>query len=77
MRIVISDFISLDGVIQAPGGEEEDTDGGFQHGGWSMPYFDVDTMGPAVGEVMERFAELEACFLNVPLPPATCPATGT
>jgi len=54
MRIVISDFMSLDGVVQAPGGAQEDTDGGFAHGGWSMPYFDVDTMGPAIGEAMER-----------------------
>lgn len=53
MRIVVSDFISLDGVIQAPGGQNEDTDGGFEHGGWSMPFFDVDTMGPAIDEVME------------------------
>jgi dihydrofolate reductase len=52
MRVVVSDFISLDGVVQAPGGPEEDTDGGFRNGGWSMPYFDPDTMGPAVGELM-------------------------
>src|SRR5271169_4451236 len=52
MRIVVSDFISLDGVVQAPGGPKEDIDGGFRHGGWSMPYFDPDTMGPAVGEIM-------------------------
>ncbi len=52
MHIVVSDFISLDGVVQAPGGQEEDTDGGFRHGGWSMPYFDPNTMGPAVGEIM-------------------------
>jgi hypothetical protein len=39
MRIVISEFISLDGVVQAPGGPEEDTGGGFAHGGWSHPYF--------------------------------------
>lgn len=45
MRIVLSDFISLDGVVQAPGGAEEDTDGGFEHGGWSMPYFEPETMG--------------------------------
>jgi dihydrofolate reductase len=50
MRIVISDFMSLDGVVQAPGGKDEDTDGGFAHGGWSMPYFDPETMGPVVGE---------------------------
>ncbi len=53
MRIVISDFMSLDGVVQAPGGAEEDTDGGFAHGGWSMPFFDPDTMGPVLDEVMQ------------------------
>src|SRR5947208_955923 len=53
MRIVISEFISLDGVVQAPGGAEEDTDGGFQHGGWSMPFFDPDVMGPAINAVAE------------------------
>ncbi|WIM89032.1 dihydrofolate reductase family protein [Candidatus Mycobacterium wuenschmannii] len=53
MRIVLSDFISLDGVVQAPGGEGEDSDGGFRHGGWSMPYFDPEAMGPAVGELMD------------------------
>jgi dihydrofolate reductase len=54
MRIILSDFMSLDGVVQAPGGKEEDTDGGFQHGGWSMPFFDPETMGAAIGEVMEH-----------------------
>lgn len=53
MRIVVSDFMSLDGVVQAPGGKEEDTEGGFQHGGWSMRYFDQDTMGSAIDEVMQ------------------------
>lgn len=52
MRVIISEFISLDGVAQAPGGPQEDTDGGFPHGGWSMPFFDPDTMGAAVGEAM-------------------------
>jgi dihydrofolate reductase len=52
MRIVISDFMSLDGVVQAPGGRNEDTDGGFQHGGWSMRFFDAETMGAAIDEVM-------------------------
>ena len=54
MRIVISEFISLDGVVQAPGGAEEDTDGGFRHGGWSMPYFDPDVMGSSINEMSER-----------------------
>jgi dihydrofolate reductase len=50
MRIVLSDFMSLDGVVQAPGGADEDRDGGFAHGGWSHPFFDVETMGAAVGD---------------------------
>ncbi|HET6873817.1 MAG TPA: dihydrofolate reductase family protein [Acidimicrobiales bacterium] len=54
MRIIISEFMSLDGVVQAPGGAEEDTDGGFRHGGWSMPFFDPDSMGPALNEVAAR-----------------------
>jgi dihydrofolate reductase len=54
MRIILSDFISLDGVVQAPGGPEEDTEGGFRHGGWSMPYFDEEGMGGAIDEVMNQ-----------------------
>jgi len=54
MQIIVTDFISLDGVVQAPGGPEEDTDGGFAHGGWSGPYFDPDAMGAVIGEVMAR-----------------------
>jgi dihydrofolate reductase len=52
MRIILSDFMSLDGVVQAPGQRNEDTDGGFQHGGWSMRFFDAESMGPVLGEVM-------------------------
>src|SRR3989442_2480452 len=54
MRVVANEFMSLDGVVQAPGGPEEDTDGGFRHGGWSMPFFDPETMGPVIGEVMAQ-----------------------
>src|SRR5258708_3922240 len=39
-KIVVLEFISLDGVIQAPGGPEEDTSNNFKYGGWTAPYFD-------------------------------------
>ena len=52
MRVVVNEFMSLDGVVQAPGGPEEDTDGGFAHGGWSRPYFDPEVMGPAIADGM-------------------------
>lgn len=48
MRVVISEFMSLDGVVQAPGGPDEDRDGGFEHGGWSTAFFDEAAMGPAL-----------------------------
>ena len=54
MRVVASEFISLDGVVQAPGGPDEDTSGGFSHGGWSQPFFDPEVMGPVIGEIAER-----------------------
>ncbi|HEY8548227.1 MAG TPA: dihydrofolate reductase family protein [Acidimicrobiales bacterium] len=54
MRCIITAFISLDGVTQAPGGAEEDTDGGFAHGGWSAPFFDPETMGGAWDEMARR-----------------------
>ena len=54
MQIIVTDFMSLDGVVQAPGGPEEDTDGGFAHGGWTGPYFDVDVMGPVIDEALTR-----------------------
>jgi dihydrofolate reductase len=54
MNIILSHFLSLDGVAQAPGGPDEDTSGGFGHGGWSMPYFDVEAMGPVLDSVLQR-----------------------
>ncbi|CAH1385259.1 dihydrofolate reductase family protein [Candidatus Nitrotoga sp. M5] len=54
MKTLITEFISLDGVVQAPGGADEDNDGGFTHGGWSMKYFDPDVMGSMYAELAEQ-----------------------
>lgn len=41
-KLIVSEFMTLDGVMQAPGGKDEDLDGGFQHGGWTIPYWHDD-----------------------------------
>ncbi len=48
-KVVVGAFVSLDGVMQAPGGPEEDPTGGFQFGGWTVPWWD-EVMGEAMGE---------------------------
>lgn len=48
-KLIVGEFVSLDGVMQAPGGAEEDTDGGFTHGGWTWPYWH-DDIGEYIGQ---------------------------
>ncbi len=52
-KIIVSEFISLDGVVQAPGGAEEDTEGGFAQGGWTWPYWH-DDIGALFFEAMSQ-----------------------
>ncbi|KPJ92188.1 MAG: deaminase, partial [Gemmatimonas sp. SG8_17] len=54
MKTLIAEFISLDGVVQAPGGASEDTDGGFSHGGWSLKYFDPVVLGGMYTELAAK-----------------------
>jgi dihydrofolate reductase len=51
--LVVGTFISLDGVMQAPGGPDEDPSDGFEHGGWSVGYWD-DAMGKVIDDQIER-----------------------
>jgi dihydrofolate reductase len=53
-KLIVSEFMTLDGVIQAPGGKDEDTDGGFEHGGWTVPYWHDD-----IGKTL--FGMIEDC----------------
>ena len=52
-KLIVSEFMTLDGVMQAPGGKDEDRDGGFEHGGWTLPYWH-DDIGKAFGALMEE-----------------------
>ncbi len=58
--LTIATFMTLDGVMQAPGGPDEDRDGGFEHGGWSFPYFSED-MGELINDA---FGKAEAILLG-------------
>lgn len=51
-KLIVSEFVSLDGVMQAPGGQDEDRDGGFEHGGWTIPFWH-DDIGAAFGRLMQ------------------------
>lgn len=52
-KIIVLSFITLDGIMQAPGGPEEDTSGGFKYGGWTVPYFD-EFSGKVMAEQMSK-----------------------
>ena len=58
MRLTLHTFLTLDGVLQAPGGPDEDPDGGFAHGGWSFPYGDED-----FGAAMTKWFDNADAFL--------------
>ncbi|HSU92497.1 MAG TPA: dihydrofolate reductase family protein [Gemmatimonadaceae bacterium] len=51
-KLIVHEFVTLDGVMQAPGGKDEDRDGGFEHGGWTLPYWH-DDIGRSFGALMK------------------------
>ena len=55
-KLIVHEFMSLDGVVQAPGGQDEDRDGGFAYGGWTVPYwhdaFEPMAPGDPFGDLM-------------------------
>lgn len=57
-KLVVGTFLTLDGVMQAPGGPDEDRDGGFRHGGWLVPYFDEKLV-----EIMTEWTKRAGAFL--------------
>ena len=57
-KIVVTEFLTLDGVMQGPGSPDEDREGGFEHGGWQMPYFDDDQMKAAAEGIAQTDAYL-------------------
>ena len=52
-KLIVHEFMSLDGVMQAPGGKDEDRDGGFEYGGWTLPYWH-DDIGKMFGSLMQN-----------------------
>lgn len=59
-ELTITTFLTLDGVMDSPGGPDEDPNNGFKHGGWTVPYFD-DTMGTMMTEI---FSKVDAFLLG-------------
>jgi len=57
-KLVVIEFMSLDGVVQAPGDPQEDIEGGFPHGGWQRPYFDEVFMRQAAAGMAQTDAQL-------------------
>lgn len=74
-KLVVTAFLSLDGVVQAPGGGDEDRDGGFEHGGWVVPHVDEQFMAE-VGEGVQRAGALLLGRRTYDIFAASWPLTG-
>jgi dihydrofolate reductase len=57
-QLIVSEFVTLDGVMQAPGGPEEDTESGFEHGGWQAPLIDAESGGLMTKDIQRMDALL-------------------
>lgn len=75
-KLLVTTFVSLDGVMQAPGGPDEDRDGGFEHGGWAVPYLD-DELIRLMAELTSRADGLLLGRKTYDIFAATWPLAGT
>jgi dihydrofolate reductase len=60
-KLIVNEFVTLDGVMQAPGGKDEDRDGGFEHGGWTIPYWHDDIGTKHFGAILK---DIDALLLG-------------
>jgi dihydrofolate reductase len=63
-KLIVTEFMTLDGVAQAPGGPEEDPEGGFTHGGWQAPLIQADDAQTGGDELLEEASRMDALLLG-------------
>ena len=75
-KLIVHEFASLDGVMQAPGGPDEDRDGDFTHGGWTRSYWHDDISAPNVEKAWCNASGISECEETMPEVPSPVGCTG-
>lgn len=76
MRLTMTTFLTLDGVVQAPGAPDEDRTGGFEHGGWLIPYAD-DDLGKTMSRWLPRLTPRPPALASLSSPTSPRESLGT